>query len=84
MVNFIITAGNDNEEYKTHLIKNGFNPPPKLICENEKISYFDYAVLQILKTAIKMKDASRLEDAAFLISGTFFHIERNSRDMFFR
>ncbi|MDR0516732.1 MAG: hypothetical protein LBH25_06755 [Fibromonadaceae bacterium] len=83
IANFIITTENNIEGYKNHLINNGLNPPPKLICGNAKISYFDYAVLQILKTSIKMKDASRLEEAAFLISDTFFHIERNSRDTFF-
>jgi len=83
IANFVITTGDDSNDYKTHLIDNGFNPPPKLICENVKISYFDYVVLQILKTSIRMKDASRLEEAAFLISDIFFHIERNSRDMFF-
>jgi len=83
IANFIITTEDDIESYKNHLINNGFNPPPKLICENTKISYFDYAVLQILKTSLKMKDPSKLENAAFLISDMFFHIERNSRDMFF-
>jgi hypothetical protein len=82
MVNFIITSENNIESYKNHLINNGFNPPPKLICENAKFSYFDYAILQILKTSIKMKEACRLEETAFLISDMFFHIERNSRDMF--
>jgi hypothetical protein len=73
---------NDNQDYVDYLSQKGFNPPPKLICENEKMSYFGYAILQILQTSLKMKDGTRLEQSVFLISDIFFHIERNSRDNF--
>ncbi|MCL2260932.1 MAG: hypothetical protein FWC15_06205, partial [Fibromonadales bacterium] len=73
---------NDDQNYINYISQKGFNPPPKLICENEKMSYFGYAILQILQTSLKMKKGTRLEQAVFLISDKFYHIERNSRDNF--
>jgi len=86
MLDFIFTNQeenkSDNQNYVDYIVQKGFNPPPKLICENEKMSYFGYVILQILQTSLKMKDGTRLEQAVFLISDIFFHIERNSRDNF--